>query len=428
MGRQRSTSPLSAGRAPNLRNYAPGTDTRSRGPMSTDEQLALLMRGVDTVVPGDGLRNKLEEDRPLRVKLGLDPTAPSVTLGWAVVLRKLRHFQELGHVPVLIVGDFTARVGDPSGRNETRKALTVEEVDGFAAALLEQFSTVIDMERVELRRNSEWLGALDMADVLRLTSHVTVAQMLEREDFALRFGEHRPISLMEFMYPLLQGMDSVAIEADIELGGTDQLWNLMMGRHLQQRDGQAPQVAMTMPLLVGTDGVQKMSQSLGNYIGVTDPPAEMFGRTMSIPDALLEQWFLLATEVPADEVSSLMSGLAAGSVHPGDAKRRLGREIVTLYHGSGAASAAEVAFDALFRRGEIPEDVPTHRLGDGDPIHLPALLHAAGLTASNGEARRLLSSGAVRIDGARVDDLDVPRRRVAGAVVQVGKRRFVKFV
>lgn len=396
--------------------------------MSVDDQLQRLMRGVDTVLPADELRAKLETGRPLRVKLGLDPTAPAVHLGWAVVLRKLRHFQELGHIPVLIIGDFTARVGDPSGKTETRRALSAEEVDGYAEQLLGQFSRVIDLDGVELRRNSEWLSKLDMAEILRLTAQVTVAQMLEREDFAQRFGDHRPISLMEFMYPLLQGMDSVAVRSDVELGGSDQLWNLMMGRHLQQRHDQEPQVAMTMPLLVGTDGTQKMSQSIGNYIGVTESAEEMFGKTMSIPDHLLEQWYTLATELPVEEIAAVVAGVADGSGHPGDAKRRLGRAIADLYHGEGAGERAEAAFDAVFRRGEVPDDIPEYLLPAGSPVHLPGVLTSAGLTASNGEARRHLAAGAVRVDGDVVHDVDVDRERLAGRVVQVGKRRFLRLV
>ncbi|MEX1287458.1 MAG: tyrosine--tRNA ligase [Acidimicrobiia bacterium] len=396
--------------------------------MTPDQQRAHLTRDADTVAPDDALAAKLAEGRPLRVKLGLDPTAPSVTLGWAVVLRKLAEFQELGHQAVLIVGDFTARVGDPSGRSETRKRLSEGEVRGYAEALLDQFDRVLDVSAAEVRYNSEWLGSLDMADVLELTANVTVAQMLEREDFAKRFDAHRPISMMEFMYPLLQGYDSVAIEADVELGGTDQLWNLMMGRHLQGRYGQEPQVALTMPLLVGTDGQQKMSQSLGNYIGVTDEPGDMFGKVMSIPDHLMADWYAHATSLPVDEVARWRAALASGDVDPNEAKRNLGREVVALYHGTEAAEAAEAAFDALFKRGEIPDDVPEHALGADDPVYLPAVLAAAGLVASNGEARRLIDQGAVRLAGDRVETLEMPRSDLLGQVVQVGKRRFLRLV
>ncbi len=389
-------------------------------------ELDRLLRGVDTVNPLDDLVSRLATGRPLRVKLGLDPTAPSVTLGWAVVLRKLRHFQELGHTAVLIVGDFTAQVGDPSGKNETRKRLTADEVKVFAASVLEQFGHVLLPEPLEIRYNSEWLAGLDMAAVLELTSKATVAQMMERGDFSNRYEEGTPISVMEFMYPLLQGYDSVAVEADIELGGSDQLWNLMMGRVIQERYGMEPQIAMTVPLLVGTDGEQKMSQSLGNFIGVTDPADEMFGKTMSIPDHLMEQWFRLATEVDAEEVDGIVAGLAAGELHPGETKRRLGREIVELYWGAEAATGAEAAFDRIHKEKDLPDEVDEYQLGPGDPVSLPTLIRDAGLVASGGEGRRLIQQGAVRLDGEKLDEFEVPRERLVGAVLQVGKRRFVR--
>ncbi len=391
-------------------------------------ELDRLLRGVDTVNPLDDLVSRLATGRPLRVKLGLDPTAPSVTLGWAVVLRKLRHFQELGHTAVLIVGDFTAQVGDPSGKNETRKRLTADEVKVFAASVLEQFGHVLLPEPLEIRYNSEWLAGLDMAAVLELTSKATVAQMMERGDFSNRYEEGTPISVMEFMYPLLQGYDSVAVEADIELGGSDQLWNLMMGRVIQERYGMEPQIAMTVPLLVGTDGEQKMSQSLGNFIGVTDPADEMFGKTMSIPDHLMEQWFRLATEVDAEEVDGIVAGLAAGELHPGETKRRLGREIVELYWGAEAATGAEAAFDRIHKEKDLPDEVDEYQLGPGDPVSLPTLIRDAGLVASGGEGRRLIQQGAVRLDGEKLDEFEVPRERLVGAVLQVGKRRFVRLL
>ena len=401
----------------------PDPVTISREP---DEQLRRLLRGVDTVTPREAFDEKLRERRPLRVKLGLDPTAPAVTLGWAVVLRKLRHFQEMGHTAVLIVGDFTAQVGDPSGRSETRRRLSSSDVTRFAESVLDQFRAVLLPEPLEVRYNSEWLAELGMADVLELTSHATVAQMLERSDFADRYRTGIPISVMEFLYPLLQGYDSVAVRADVELGGTDQLWNLMMGRVIQERYGLPAQVAVTMPLLVGTDGSQKMSQSLGNYVGIDEPADEMFGKTMSIPDELMEQWFRLATEVPTEEVDAIVASVSSGELHPGEAKRRLGREIVDLYHGAGSGDEAEEAFDRLFRRHDTPEDLSEHVLGDDDPSSLPELIRDAGLASSGGEARRLIEQGAVRIDGERVDTQEVPRDRLVGSVLQVGKRRFVR--
>lgn len=404
-----------------------GIVARSRhGVKRMSDQLDRLMRGVDVVQPPEGLESKLSEGRPLRVKLGLDPTAPAVTLGWAVVLRKLRHFQELGHTAVLIVGDFTAQVGDPSGKSETRRRLSRDEVMGYAEAILAEFQKVLLPEPLEIRYNSEWLGAIDMAGLLELTSKATVAQMLERGDFAKRFASNTPISVMEFLYPLLQGYDSVAVSADIELGGADQLWNLMMGREVQRGYGMAPQVAMTMPLLIGTDGEQKMSQSLGNYVGVADEPNEQFGKTMSIPDLLMPQWFELATEVSVADLASVNAELASGTLHPNAAKRRLAREIVTLYHGPAAAQAAEEHFDTIHKRHEVPDDVAEFPLPADDPVSLPSLIRDAGLAASGGEARRLISQGAVRVDGETVIDVELDRSVLAGSVLQVGKRRFIR--
>ncbi len=387
-----------------------------------------IFRGVDTIVPREELTERLAEGRPLRIKLGLDPTAPGVTLGWAVVLRKLAQFQALGHTAVLIVGDFTAQVGDPSGKNETRRRLSAEEVKGYADTLLAGFHKVLLPEPLEIRYNSEWLAALDMAEVLQLTSHVTVAQMLERGDFAKRFADGTPISVMEFMYPLLQGMDSVAIDADVELGGTDQLWNLMMGRILMERYGKRPQIALTMPLLIGTDGEQKMSQSLGNYVAVDDAPSDMFGKVMSIPDHLMPQWFELATTLSGEEVASTVEGLNSGTLHPGSTKRRLAREIVELYWGSDAAVAAEEAFDRIFVEHLAPTDVQEVGLPAGDPVFWPAVLKELGLTASSSEARRLLNQGAVKLDGAVLTVEESPRPDCLGKVLQVGKRRFVRLV
>lgn len=387
-----------------------------------------LLQGIDTVVPEAEFRERIAEGRPLRVKLGMDPTAPKVTLGWAVVLRKLRHFQEQGHKAVLIVGDFTAQVGDPSGKSETRKRLTEAEVRGYAENVLDGFKKVLiwNDDLLEVRYNSEWLANLDMADVLELTSKMTLAQMLERDDFSKRFAANQPISMMEFMYPLLQGMDSVAVDADIELGGSDQLWNNLVGRELMGRYGKRPQMVMTVPLLVGTDGSQKMSQSLGNYIGVDDDPTDMFGKVMSIPDEAMEQYFRLATELPVLEVDTIVAGLADGSLHPGATKRRLGREIVALFHDGGAATDAEDAFDRVFRQKDAPDEVDEHSLPDGDPVWLPAVLKDAGLVKSSSEAKRLVAQGAVKIDGEPVGE-ELPRTSLVDQVVQVGKRRFVRF-
>lgn len=387
-----------------------------------------LLRSTERVVTEEALAERLRSGDPLRVKLGLDPTAPAVTLGWAVVLRKLRQFQDLGHTAVLIVGDFTAQVGDPSDKTETRRRLSREEVEGYAGKVLDGFFKILDRERLEIRYNSEWLAGLDMQEVLDLTSQVTVAQMLERADFAKRFEEHRPISLMEFLYPLLQGMDSVAVEADVEIGGADQLWNLMMGRILQERYGQEPQVALTVPLLIGTDGVHKMSQSLDNYIAVDDPPDEMFGKVMSIPDELMVPYFELCTNVAASEVEAIARGLAEGSLHPAETKRRLGREIVTIYWGEAEAHQAEAAFDRVFKDHQIPEEVPEVPIPSEGDLWLPGFLRDHGLVTSSSEARRLISQGAVKLDGGKILEERVPVGRLVNGVLQVGKRRFVRLV
>ncbi len=394
---------------------------------SVDEQLDYLLRGVDTVLPEGELAERLATDRPLRVKFGVDPTAPDVTLGWAVVFRLLRRFQELGHTAVLIVGDFTAQVGDPSQKSETRVRLDAETVAGYASTCLEMIRELLVPERLEVRPNSEWLATMGMRDVLDLTASLTVAQLLERADFKERFTSNVPISMIEFMYPLLQGYDSVAVEADVELGGADQLWNLMMGRVIQERYGQRPQLVMTVPLLVGTDGEKKMSQSFDNYISVRDTAEEMFGKTMSIPDSAMGEWFELAAGWRRSDVDALLAEIAGGTRHPGEAKRLLAREIVAIYHGEEAAHEAEHGFDTVFRDKRIPDGVPRVVLEPGeDPVFLPALLQRADLVESRSEARRLLKQGAVRIDGIRIDSETVAADILIGQVLQVGKRRFVE--
>jgi tyrosyl-tRNA synthetase len=391
------------------------------------EQLEYITRTVDVTLPEGALLTQLELGTPLRVKLGVDPTAPDVTLGWAVVFDLLRRFQEMGHTAVLIIGDFTAQVGDPTDKSATRRRQSSEEVDDYIGTLLPTLESLLLPERLEIRRNSEWLGAMDMADVLEMTAQVTVSRLMDREDFAKRWRENEPISLIEFMYPLLQGTDSVAINADVEIGGNDQLLNLLMGRDLQQKSGQPGQSVATVPLLVGTDGVHKMSQSLGNYISVRDNAADMFGKTMSIPDEVMPQWFRLAAGASAQELADIQHGLDDGSLHPGDTKRRLARAIVDRYDGAEAAHDAEDAFNTVFRSKGVPDDIPTVRLESTDTIWLPALLCEAGLTKSNGEARRLIAQGAVKVDGVRIDDETVARAALVDQVVQVGKRRFLRF-
>ena len=401
------------------------TATQDKSP---EQQAEELLRDVDTFLPKDELAARIAEGRPLRAKLGVDPTASSVTLGWAVVLRKLRQFQDLGHTAVLIVGDFTTQVGDPSGQSETRKPLSAVEIDRHTRAVLKDFGRILSQDNLEIRRNSAWLRPLDMGDVLELTATSTLAQMLERDDFAKRLAARRPISMMEFIYPLLQGYDSVAVEADLELGGSDQLFNLIMGRQIQQRYGQRPQMVLTMPLLIGTDGQKKMSQSLGNYVGIDDPPAEMFGKTMSIPDAIMPQWFILASGLEWKEVRGVVSDLGADRFHPGKAKRRLARSIVDLYHGSGSGMEAEAAFDRQFKLRRAPKDVPTHPVDTQDQVYIPGLLAAAGLVASNSEGRRMLAQGAVKIDGGKITSDVLPRAKLLDTVISVGKRRFARLV
>ena len=396
-------------------------------PAMSASDLDRILRYTDRVVPQDELVERLESGRPLRVKLGLDPTAPAVTLGWAVVLRKLRQFQALGHTAVLIVGDFTARVGDPSERGETRKRLTAEEVNRYAESVLGQFKKVLTEDNLEIRRNSEWLAQLDMPGLLELTSAATVAQMLERSDFANRYQSGTPISVMEFLYPLLQGYDSVAVEADVELGGSDQLWNLMMGRVVQERYGMKPQVALTMPILVGIDGTRRMGQSLGNYIGISEEPGEMFGKTMSIPDEAMGQWFRLAADLDPEEVESIEAALVSGDLHPNTAKRRLARTVVALYWNEEAAVEAEAQFDEVFRHGGVPGEVERHQLPPEDPVSLPALLREV-FGVSGSEARRLLDQGAVEADGATVREYEIPREMLASKTLRAGKRRFVHLV
>jgi tyrosyl-tRNA synthetase len=397
-----------------------------------EEQVSILRSGAAQVLPDGALEERLRaairDERPLRVKLGIDPSGAELTLGHAVVLRKLRQFQDLGHLAVLIVGDFTGMVGDPSGRSTSRVMLSSEETASNSATYFQQVMRILDADRVEVRRNSEWLAPMTMADVIREAKELTVARLLERDDFARRFAEGRPISLVEFLYPLLQGLDSVAVRADVELGGTDQTYNLLIGRDLQRAHGQPEQVVLTVPLLEGLDGVQKMSKSLGNYVAITEPPEEQFGKLMSIPDPLVARYARLCTGLHPREVAALEAAAEQGGPRANAAKRRVAREIVAVYHGADAAGLAEEQFDRLFRRREVPQDVPEISAPGGDPVHIPALLHAAGLAASRSEGRRLVDEGSVRIDGEALarGEYDVPRAALTGRVVQRGRRRAVR--
>ena len=397
-----------------------------------DEAIRVLAAGaVDLITEGE-LRAKLARDRPLRVKLGIDPTASDIHLGFAVVLRKLRQFQDLGHTAVLILGDFTAQVGDPSGRSATRPRLSAEQVEGHVATYRDQAGLILRPDRLEVRRNSEWLGKLGVEGMLRLTASATVAQMLERDDFQKRWRANQPISVTELLYPLLQGWDSVEVEADVELGGSDQLFNNLMGRELQAKEGQERQVVLTTPLLEGVDGIQKMSKSLGNYVGITEPPGEQFGKLMSIADQLLPRYFALATGWGPDRVDAETAALREGRTRPVAAKRLLARTVVDLYHGDGAGQAAEEEFNRVFRSHEAPAGVPTFILEDDHllegRIKLFRLLALAGLVPSNSEGRRKISEGAVRLDGRRITDpeAEFPPADLDGRLVQVGRRAWAR--
>jgi tyrosyl-tRNA synthetase len=395
--------------------------------------LPRLLAGAADVIPRDGLEERLSLDRPLRVKLGIDPSRPDLHLGHAVVLRKLRHFQDAGHVAVLIVGDFTGRVGDPSGQSETRPFLTEEEIETNAATYLEQAGTVLDVSSAEVRRNSEWLGGMGMADVLRLTSAYTVARMLERDDFRKRYEEGKAISVVEFLYPLMQAMDSVAVRSDVELGGTDQTFNLLVGRDIQRAYGQDPQVVLTMPLLEGIDGERKMSKSFDNWVALTDPPEEMFGKLMRIPDHLITKYLLLAADLDPSEVARIEAGMVDGSVKPVEEKRRMARAVVDLYHGSGGGEA-ERRFDRVHRERQVPElieeaDIPAEAAkGENGLVWLPQLMATLGLATSKSAARRLIEQGGVRLDGEPVTDpsAEYPLGELKGKVLQVSRRRFLR--
>jgi tyrosyl-tRNA synthetase len=381
------------------------------------EQAEYLLRNAVEALPAGELERQLSRGQPLRVKLGIDPTAPDIHLGHTVVLEKLREFQEFGHTVVLIIGDYTARVGDPSGRSAMRPVLSGEEIDHNAETYQRQAFKILDPDHTEVRRNGEWLD-MRADDLFRLTRHATVAQLLAREDFSKRWKEQQPISVLELLYPLLQGYDSVAIKADVELGGTDQHFNLLLGREIQQAYGVRPQSILTMPILPGTDGVARMSKSSGNYIGVDEPPEEIFGKVMSIPDDAMPTYYSLLTHERFD-----------GDEHPNQAKRRLGRILVGRFHGEEAAGAAEAHFDRLFKQHDVPEEVAEFPLPDGDPVHVPALVREA-FGVSGAEARRLLAGGGVRVGGEALgpDELDVDADRLRGAILQLGKRRFVRLV
>ncbi|HHW91169.1 MAG TPA: tyrosine--tRNA ligase [Firmicutes bacterium] len=400
--------------------------------MEIQKQLEVFWRGTAEIISEEELVQKLKKGRPLRVKLGVDPSAPDLHLGHTVPLRKLKQLQDIGHRIIFLIGDFTGRIGDPTGRSETRKQLSAEEINENAETYKEQVFKILDPAKTIVEYNSSWLASLTFSDVIKLAGKYTVARMLERDDFARRYRERRPIGIHEFMYPLMQGYDSIVLQADVEIGGTDQKFNLLMGRHLQREMGQEPQICLTLPILEGLDGVNKMSKSLGNHIGIYDPPAEMYGKTMSLPDHLMVRYFELVTNVSLEEIREIKEGLNQGTLHPRDVKMRLAREIVALYHDHAAAREAEDSFKAVFQRGDLPTEIPEvslarEELQDGR-IWVARLLVLLGLAKSNSEARRLIKQGGVTIAGERIDDPERDIVPAAGMIVQVGKRRFVKIM
>ncbi len=400
--------------------------------LSPEEQLHIIRSGAAQIVPEQALLDKLKRGTPLNAKLGVDPTAPDIHLGHAVPLRKLRQFQDLGHEVTLIIGDGTALIGDPSGRNSTRPQLTRDEIAANAQTYVDQAFKVLDPEKTTLRYNSEWILDLDMEGLLKLLSNFTVARILERDDFHNRYTSGQPISLHEFLYPVMQAYDSVVIKADVELGGTDQLFNLLAGRELMEKLGMEPQVCLTLPLLEGTDGVRKMSKSYGNYIGLTDKPNDMFGKVMSIPDNMMVKYFRLASTVDVDEIDAIEADLAEDKLHPNKVKRSLARNIVQAYYDESSAVAAEEAFDKLFKSHEVPDDIPIFdgelTLNDDGQVYMAAFLNQAGLAASAGEARRLIDGGGVKIDDVAMEpkSYNVDPDVLKGAVIKVGKRKFIK--
>jgi len=399
-----------------------------------DEQFAYLRKGAAEIIREEDLRAKLEASlktgKPLRVKLGVDPTAPDLHLGHTVVLRKLKHFQDLGHTAIFLVGDFTAMVGDPTGQSETRPPLTREQVETNAKTYLDQVYKILDREKTEVRYNSEWLGKLTGHDMIRLCAHYRLARMLEREDYRSRLANNLPISVHELLYPLLQAYDSVALEADVELGATEQKFNLLVGREIQHAYGQPSQVALTMPILVGTDGQRKMSKSLGNYVGISEPPSDMFGKLMSISDDMMWPYFDLVTDRTPEEIARLADQVKIGAKHPMDVKMALATEVIAGFHGQAAADKAAAEFQRVFRDREAPDEAPFTKVPRGAPKRLTAFLVEQGLAPSRSEADRLVKQGGVEIDGARVSDVkfDLDLSRPSAFLLRAGKKKFLRIV
>lgn len=395
-----------------------------------DEQLALIRRGAEEIIPEDILKKKLEKSKeagtPLIIKLGCDPSRPDLHIGHGVVLRKLRHFQDLGHQAVLVIGDFTAMIGDPSGRNKTRPQLTLEEARSNAESYVEQSKVILDIDKLKIVYNSDWLNNMNFNDVVKLASSYTVARMLERDDFTKRFQSETPILLHEFLYPLAQGQDSVELNADVELGGTDQKFNLLVGRDLQKANGQNPQCIITLPLLEGTDGIDKMSKSYGNDIGLHDKPEDMYGKTLSISDDMIVKWFTLAADADETVVKSAESRLADSSVNPMEVKRELARAVVELYYDTETANNAENHFNTVVVGKGIPDDIPEFSLNEEDLI--VNVIFDAGILQSKGEARRMIKQGAVKLDGESITDIQATITPSGEQILKVGKRRFLKVI
>ena len=399
---------------------------------SLNEQMDIIKRGVVEIIPEDELVKKIEKSlkasKPLNIKLGCDPSRPDLHIGHSVVIRKLAQFQELGHQAILIIGDFTGMIGDPSGRNATRPALTLEATRINGNSYFEQASKILHKEKTKIVYNSEWLGKMSFEDVIKLASKYTVARMIERDDFTKRFKAGEPISVHEFLYPLAQAMDSVAIESDVELGGTDQKFNLLVGRDIQREYGIEPQVIITMPLLVGTDGVEKMSKSYDNYIGISDEPSQIFGRTLSIPDNLIYQYFELATNVSNQKLAEIKSQLTDGTSNPRDIKRELARTLVTMYHDQESANTAQQEFDNIFINKGLPDEIEEFNIGDKKEINILDLIILVNFAPSKGEARRLLTQGGVSIDGEKISDVQSSISVKTGMILKVGKRKFIKLI
>ena len=385
-----------------------------------------LIERATNIIPKDDLEKLLKSKKNLRVKLGVDPTAPDVTLGWYAILRMLRKFQDYGHTAVLILGEFTAQVGDPSGKSETRKVMGENEIDDNAKGVLPIIKNILNENNLEIVSNKDWLSKLTIQDMMELASKTTLAQMMERDDFSKRFTDNSPISLLEFFYPLYQGYDSVAVKADIEIGGNDQLWNLMLGREIQKSYDLSPQIAMTFPLLVGTDGSKKMSQSLNNYISISDSPENIFGKIMSIPDEIMWDYFTMLTDLEISEIDNFRKNVDKGKTNPFDYKKMLGKLIVSEIYDENSALVAESTFENITINKNLPENMPETNIDDEIDIHLPNFLTENELTKSNSEARRLIESGSVKIDDQKVELLDINSSDLIGKTLQVGKRKFLK--